>query len=252
MSLSPAACVEPVSVDPETLSASTEPSPAVRREWLAGAAAMLPITVGYLPFALLIGVAVARSADPLAGWAASPLVYGGSAQLTVLEMTAGGAGLAAAVTAALLVNIRLVVFSAALVPLWATASRTARLLAAATVIDPTWMIAERRAAEPGSVADRRAHYTGAAAVLTVGWCGAVAAGAVLGSATDRADLLAIATPLCLVAIVAPHVRRAGGAAAVSGAAAVAWLARDLPAGTGVLLAMATAAALGHLVRGWRA
>ena len=212
---------------------------------------MLPITVGYLPFGLLIGVAVARSADPLAGWVASPLIYGGSAQLTVLEMITSGAGLAAVVTAALLINVRLIVYSAALVPLWATASRTARLLAAATVIDPTWIIAERRAAEPGSLAERRAHYAGAAAVLTVGWCGAVAAGAVLGATTDLADLLAIATPLCLVAIVAPHLRRAGGTAAVSGAAAVAWLTRDLPPGSGVLLEMGTAAALGHVVRVWR-
>jgi predicted branched-subunit amino acid permease len=241
-----------ISVDPASLSASAKPSPAVRREWLAGAVAMLPITVGYLPFALLVGVAVARSADLLAGWAAPPLVYGGSAQLTVLEMTASGAGLAAAVTAALLINVRLIVFSAALVPLWATASRTARLLAAATVIDPTWMIAERRAAEPGSLAERRAHYAGAAVVLTVGWCGAVAAGAVLGATTDLADVLAIATPLCLVAIVAPHLRRSGGFAAVSVAAAIAWLTRGLPAGTGLLLAMATAAVLGHVVRVWRA
>ena len=240
-----------VCVDPPSPTGSAEPPSAARREWIAGAAAMLPITVGYLPFALLIGVAVGRSADPLAGWAAAPLVYGGAAQLTVLEMTANGAGLAAAVTAALLINLRLIVYSAAIVPLWATASRTARLLAAATVIDPTWMIAERRAAEPGSLADRRAHYTGAAAVLTVGWCGAVAAGAVLGAGSDLADLLAIATPLCLVAIVAPHMRRSGGSAAVSGAAAVAWLMRGLPAGTGLILAMATAAALGHLVRVWR-
>jgi predicted branched-subunit amino acid permease len=244
--MTPAACL-----DAELPAASAEPSPATRRERLAGATAMLPITVGYLPFALLIGVAVGRSADPLAGWAASPLIYGGSAQLTVLEMTASGAGLAAAVSAALLINLRLIVYSAALAPLWATAPRTARLLAAATVIDPTWMIAERRAAEPGSLAERRAHYAGAAVVLTVGWCIAVAVGAILGATTDLTGLLAIATPLCLVAIVAPHMRRCGGGAGVSGAAAITWLARDLPPGTGLLLAMATAAALGHVTRRWR-
>ena len=76
---------------------------------------MLPITVGYLPFALVIGVAVARSAGPLAGSVAAPLIYGGAAQLTVLEMTAGGAGLAAVVTAALLINLRLIVYSLSLI-----------------------------------------------------------------------------------------------------------------------------------------
>ena len=239
------------SVEPGSPSASTEPPLPTRENGSPGQRPCCRSPSATCRLGCSSGSRSARSADPLAGWAASPLIYGGSAQLTVLEMTASGAGLAATVTAALLINVRLIVYSAALVPLWATASRTARLLAAATVIDPTWMIAERRAAEPGSLAERRAHYAGAAAVLTVGWCAAVAAGAVLGATTDLADVLAIATPLCLVAIVAPHLRRSGGFAAVSGAAAVAWLARDLPAGTGLLLAMATAAALGHLVRVWR-
>lgn len=223
-----------------------------RRELLAGAVTMLPITVGYVPFALLVGAAVAGSTDPFAGSVATPLIFGGTAHFTVLEMIGNGSSLAATVGAALLINLRLVVYSTALSGLWGTASKTARLLAAATVIDPTWMVAERRRTQPGSLTERRAHYAGAAAVLAIGWCGTVAAGAVIGANTDLANLLGIATPLCLVAMVVPQGRRPGGCAGIAGAAAVAWFARGLPAGTGSLLAMATAAALGHLVRARRA
>lgn len=119
-----------------------------RSELLASVREMLPFVVGYVPFALLVGVTVARSADPLAGWAATLPLYGGSAQLTLLELMAGGAAVWAAAGAALLVNTRLLVYSAALVPLFGTASVRTRLLAAAFVVDPTWLVAMRRAWAP--------------------------------------------------------------------------------------------------------
>ncbi|MGS0688261.1 AzlC family ABC transporter permease [Nakamurella sp. GG22] len=236
-----------ITTDDGTAQSDAPASNLARREMLRGAAAMAPITVGYLPFGLLLGAAVGRCIDPLAAWAGTGLLYGGSAHLTVVELIHTGSGAAAAVGAALLINLRLLVFGTALAPLWGTARPVAKMLAAAAVIDPTWMLAERRAAEPGGLAERRAHYAGASICLTVGWTVAVTAGALLGSFDHLAQHLSIAVTLCLTAIVAPHVRVPGGFAAVGAATGVALVGRSWPPGTGILAAMAAAALAGSLV-----
>ncbi len=87
--------------------------------------------VGYLPFGLLPDAAIARSTEVWAAWSGTVPIYGGSAHLTLVEMLRSGAGLWAAVGAALLINARLSVYSSALMPLWGTAGGVARLLAAA-------------------------------------------------------------------------------------------------------------------------
>jgi predicted branched-subunit amino acid permease len=217
-----------------------------RRELIRGAQEMAPLMVGYVPFGLLLGAAIARSAEVWAAWSGTVPIYGGSAQLTLVEMLRSGAGLWAAVGAALLINARLLVYSSALIPLWGTARGFVRLLAAAVIIDPTWMMATRRAERGGTVTGRRAHFAGAAIVLTVCWTVSVSVGVLLGASPAIGGALSISGPLCLAAIVVPHLRTPGGLLAMVAAVAVTLAASSLPSGTGVLLAMAAAALCGAL------
>lgn len=219
---------------------------AFRSEVLAGARAMVPLLLGLVPFALLLGGVIGASADPVAAWTGTLPIYGGSAQLAVLEPLGRGAGLWVAVLAGVLVNLRVVVYSAALAPLWSQSRWWVRLVAAATAIDQTWMVAEHRATRPGTTAERRAHHVGAALTLTSGWTVVVSIGAASVHFAGATDHLGIAMPLCLTVLVVPHLRRAGGAAAVVAAAGVVVLTSVLPSGVVVPLAMAAAAAAGTL------
>lgn len=149
------------------------PDKPARREMASGARAMASMLVSHLPFGLLLGTAVARCADPWAAWSGTGLIYGGSSHLTLIEMLRTGSGLWAAVGAALLINARLLVYSSSLTPLWRSARFPIRLLAATVIIDPTWLVASRRADQGGSPSPQRAHFAGAATVLTVGWIAAV-------------------------------------------------------------------------------
>jgi hypothetical protein len=106
-------------------------------------------------------------------------------------------------------------------------------------------VATRRAAEGGTLPERRAHYAGAAGTLALAWIATVGLGALAGSlAPAAAAHLGVAVPLCLVALVVPHLRQPGGVAAVGSAATVAAVTQGWPGGTGLLLAMAVAAAAG--------
>lgn len=230
--------LEPVSSD------AADPSAAVRAEWRRGARDMAPFALGYVPFALLVGASVARSPDPAAGWAGTWTIYGGSAHLTVLDLVTHEAGPALAIAAGVLINLRLLVYAAALAPLWAGAPWRWRMAASAMVVDPVWVLVERRALDEGSDRLRRAHYLGCGVTLALAWLVAVTAGMVAGSAAHATAPLAVAVPLCLVAIVLPHLRAPGGWAAVAAAIATALVTRSWPAGSGLLASMALAALAG--------
>ena len=99
-------------------------------------------------------------------------------------------------------------------PLWRSARPPIRLLAATVIIDPTWLVASRRAEHGGSTILQRVHFAGAATVLTVGWIAAVTAGMFLRPSGSATAVLGIALPLCLAAILVPHLRMPGGFVAI--------------------------------------
>lgn len=219
-----------------------------RGPFAAGVATATPLIVGFVPFGLLVGTAVSASGDAVAAWTGTLLIYGGSAQLTLLHLLQEGSTAWAAVLAAVLVHLRLMVFSTSLAPIWRGAPLRWKVLAAATVIEPTWAVAEQRRRESHTGVDdgARRHYAGAVVAVTVGWLAAVTVGAFAGRVEGIVPHLAVALPLCLVTMIVPHLRLPGGAAAVLAAAATAVIARGLPPGADVLLPMAAAAAAGAL------
>ncbi|HSO03083.1 MAG TPA: AzlC family ABC transporter permease [Candidatus Limnocylindrales bacterium] len=225
-------------------SGPSESSAALRREWRRGARDMAPLALGYVPFGLLVGAAVGRSPDPSAGWAGTWTIYGGSAHLAVLDLISGSAAPALAVAAGVLIHLRLLVYATAMASLWAGTPRLWRLGAAAMVVDPLWMLVERRAGDGGSRRLRRAHYLSGGVTLAVTWLAAVTVGAAAGSGPLVTGHLAVAVPLCLVSMVVPHLRADGGLAAVSAAMSSALVTRSWPAGSGLLVSMAVAALAG--------
>ena len=216
------------------------PEPAIR-DVREGFLAMVPFVVGYAPFALVIGAAVAGSANPLAGWSGSWLIFGGSAHLAVLRSL--DAGLLVAVAGGLLINARLLAYSASLAQHWRNQPRWFRVVAAAMVIDPTWAAAERHVATGASEAAQRRFFLTAGLVMGAGWSALIAVGAVAGGRLDSLRL-EVVVPLCLATMVGPVLRDRGGRAAVIAAAAVATLGSRLPAGAVLLVAIAAGALAG--------
>ena len=216
----------------------------LRREAMKGASTMLPLLIGYLPLALTIGVAAGDSPNPLAASAGALLIFSGSAHIAVIELVGSGSGVAAAVGTGLLINARLTVYSVSLLSLWREAPLRHRVLAAAFVIDPMWLIARQRQAQPGTTGERRAFFGGAAATLAAGWSAMIGAGTLLGTPSSATSFLGICVPLCLWAIVVPHLRTAAGARCVCAAGVVAASTSSWPSGTGLLVAMAAGAAAG--------
>ena len=109
-----------------------------RHDLAAGARAMAPWLLGIVPFGLVIGLSAAQADIPtLAGWLTGPLIYAGSAQVATIQMLDAGAAPIVVVVAALVINIRLLLYSATMAPYWRGTPWWWRLLAAYLLIDPS-------------------------------------------------------------------------------------------------------------------
>src|SRR5262245_68848 len=112
-----------------------------RRDIAAGARAMLPWLVGVVPFGLVIGLSAAQASIPtLAGWLTGPLIYSGSAQVAVIQMLDGGAAPLVVILAALVINLRLVLYSAAMARHWRGSPWWWRLVAGYLLVDPSFAV----------------------------------------------------------------------------------------------------------------
>jgi predicted branched-subunit amino acid permease len=200
-----------------------------------GALAMLPLLAGLTPFALVIGSAVAAHGSPLAGWTGSWLIYGGSAHLATLR-TLDSAGAMAAILTGLLINARLLVYSASLARRWGEQPRWFRVVAAGLIIDPTWAAADRHADQCTDPRQQRQFFIAAGLTLGAGWSAAIAVGALMGARLDGLDL-EIAVPLCLLGLVGPRLRSAGARSVIVVATITAFITTSWPAGTGMLVAV---------------
>ena len=209
-----------------------------------GVAVMLPFVAGYAPFALSIGAAVAAHGDRLAGWAGSWLVYGGSAHLATLR-TLETSGVVVAILTGALVNARLVIYSASLSRRWLGQPWWFRLAAAPLVIDPTWAVTEARHDGGESLAAERRFFVAAGLTLGGGWSGLIAVGALAGDRIDASHLV-VAVPVCLASLVGPRIRDRDTRPVCAAAAVVTVLAGSLPAGSGLIAAIAAGCVAGAL------
>ena len=203
-----------------------------------GFRAMTPVLAAYAPFALVVGTAVATSADPWSAWAGTWLVYGGAAQVAVLDVLAHGGGWVSAAAIGLLINVRLAAYAAAMAPAWRAEPRRRRVAAAVMLTDAPWALARDRAR------DDPTYYLGAALALFLAWPTMVTAGALVGTRIDAGPVADLLLPLTLGAVVVPQLRRRPAAAAIAAAVVTAAVTSNADVGTALLLAAATGTAAG--------
>ena len=227
-------------------SARTGLAPRPRRGLPAGATdgarSMLAIVGGLAPLALLVGTASARAGAALGqGLASSWFIYSGSPQLALAQLSAAGSGLTAIVVTAILLNGRLIAYSASVSARWGASSRVQRWAAAFLLVDPPYALAMA----DHDLVDRAAwrwRYLGSAIVLWVGWQVLVLAGMVLGSHVPL-EQIAFSVPLVMIAILVPMADGRAARRGVALAALAAAACPSLPPGLVLLVAAPMAVAI---------
>jgi predicted branched-subunit amino acid permease len=219
----------------------------------AGVRDSIAVIVAYLPFGLALGATLAASGlNPLIAWASSPLLFGGAAQLLAVQLLDAGAGAAVVIAAALVVNARMLLYSASLAPHARAWPARWRWAGSYLLADPVYALALGRFGRPdggGTARDRLAYYLATGATLFVAWQVLTGAGALLAGALPSSLGLELAAPLTFLLLLLPMLTgRAAHAAAATGAV-VAVAASALPLGLGLLAGAAAGMLAGAVVGG---
>ncbi len=127
----------------------------------------LPLFVPAIPFGFVLGLAIAESAIPDAvGFTTSPLVFAGAAQLALVSL-AGTTTLWAAAATPLVINLRHIMYSAAMAPAFARQPRWFRWLAPFVLIDQVFALTSLQTDLPPN--RFRRYYLTCGAIFFIGW-----------------------------------------------------------------------------------
>lgn len=201
---------------------------------LAAVAEMVPLFLPAIPFALVLGIAIVESGfPPLLGWSSSPIIYGGAAQLTLLTLLSDGAAAAAAITAALIVNARHLMYSAAMAPAFQRQPGWFRWVGSYFLIDQVFALALPRVNDDPQAFRR--YYLAVGITFWVLWLATTGLGLVLGPIVPASWGLGFAVPIMFLGLLVMAINRWPKAVAALVAATVAALAAGLPHKSGLLL-----------------
>jgi predicted branched-subunit amino acid permease len=227
------------------------PPASARTEFLDAARLSLAATLSYLPFGVICGVAAVQAGMTEAAAMAMPvLVFGGSSQVVVNQLMLAKAPLWVIIASGLVVNLRFMIYSAALARHARGAPLRARLLYAAFIVDHTYAFTERRASEPPPTPHLLAYYLGCAAVVWPAWILFNALGIFAGLLVPASWQLEFTVPLAFLSLLAPMLRERGmWIAALTGAAAGLVLV-NLPLKLGLIAACATGVAFAMGAERW--
>lgn len=206
--------------------------------YAAGARAMVPWLAGVVPFGLVIGVSAARADIPaFAGWLTGPAIYAGSAQVATIEMLDAGAAPAVIVATALIINLRLALYSGAIAAQWRGTPRWWRATAAYLLVDPSFVVGMDGYDKHGDRAAGHRYYLGGATLLWLAWLAAIGVGVTLGAQLPGVLRLELIIPLYLVGEVVGKLGDRAARRSIVTAAVLAAAALAAPMHLGVLLAI---------------
>jgi predicted branched-subunit amino acid permease len=141
------------------------------------------------------------------------------------------------VITALIINLRLILYSGAIATHWRGTPRWWRAVAAYLLIDPSFAVGIDRYQRPGDRTGAHRFYFGSAITLWVTWLLAIGAGTTLGTQLPPAFHLEFVIPLYLVGEIVPKLTDRATRRAALTAAVVAVVAISAPMHLGVVLAI---------------
>lgn len=230
------------------------PEPQIRSAFWQGVRDGLPFLIVVAPFGMLFGALAAE-----AGWnlaeimATSFFVIAGASQFTMLQLMQENAPVLIVLATSLAVNLRMAMYSAAMVAHIGDAPLWQRAVAAYFLTDQTYGASENRFALQPRMSGRQkmAYFFGAAAPVCGPWYGATWAGAVAGQTIPAGMAMDFAVPITFIALFAPSLRSlphlAAALVSLSAALAFAWM----PYSSGVLVAAGLAMFTGAGVEIWQ-
>lgn len=221
------------------------PDHSPRAEFLGGVRAELPLLLGVVPFGLIFGVL--GLAVGLPGWAvvlSSSLVFAGSSQVVFAQLWGGATPPPVMVATVGVVNMRHLLYSAAVAEYLRSLPWRWKLLLAYLLTDEAFAAAIGRLRHGPPTPHRHCFLLGTGFTLWAGWQLSTLGGVLLGAAIPASWSLDFSIALTFIALLVLSVHRRSDAWAAMGAAAVVIPALALPHKLGLLVAAVVGIVIG--------
>lgn len=207
-----------------------------------GLRATIPVALGVAPFGVAYGTVAATTMAPWQAQLMSLTVFAGTAQFIAASMLAEGAAYVPVLLTGVLINLRLLLLSAALTPHVCKAPRALQPVLAQLLTDESFAVSMAEFEQRGS--DWR-FFVGSGLALYGVWQVATAVGMAFGAAIPAGLGLDFALPASLICLLFLLVRGRRGAAVALGSAALSVaLVLVLPGTWNVMIATLVAATVG--------
>jgi predicted branched-subunit amino acid permease len=217
---------------------------------IEGARDITPMVVGVIPLALAIGGAIGASSLSRAQAAFSAAaILAGTAQLATIDMLDGGVAPGIVIVSAILINARIILYSAALAPWFSELPLGRRLLLALPVIDQLHFTCTPRFSRGDlDAAGRTAYYVGAASWLVSAWVLTQIVAIMIGANIPAAVGLQLAAPLSLAGLLARSATSASSMSASLAGALLAVTCAAAPMHSSVLIATLAGIVVGRCIQ----
>lgn len=201
----------------------------------AGARDVSPLLLGIAPFGLVAGIAAVEAGLGFTqAVGMSVIVFAGASQLAALDLIGANAPFAVVVATAVVINLRVVMYSASIAPHFAEYGERLRAGLAYVLTDQAYAlsIAEFTGDTERS---RWRYYLGVATPLWLVWQVSTVIGFVLGAGVPEAWGLTFAVPLVFLALLVPAMKDRPTTVAGAVGGVVALLAAGVPFSLGLLV-----------------
>lgn len=174
-----------------------------RSELRQGVTDVVPLLLGIIPFGFIAGIATVNAGLGLPeAIGFSAIVFAGAAQLAALELIGRDAPLTIVVITAVVINLRMLMYSASIAPHFRDLSRRMKAAVAYLLTDQAYALSIARYQNADSIRSA-AYYLGVAATLWIVWQLTTIAGVVLGTRVPESLGLEFAVPLVFLALLIP-------------------------------------------------
>lgn len=212
-----------------------------------GYRAVLPGLLALIVWGVVTGVAMVKSGlTEQTATVMSLLVYAGSAQLTALPLILSDAPLWLIFTAGLIVNLRFVIFGAALHPYFKNMAWPKRLALGYLSVDVAFVVFMPRFSDDPKKGTVEQHWFYAGALMSswLAWQVSSLTGIALGAIVPTTWSLDFAAVLALIAMMMPLVSNRPILVSILVAAFVAWITQPWPLRLGLIAAVVAGSVAG--------
>ncbi len=210
-----------------------------------------PSVIGMIPFALIVGTATTVAGmDPWLALAMSIIVYAGAAQLVAIGLMAQSAPPLIVIATVLVVNLRFVMYSAAIASYLRALSKPKKWLYAYWLTDHLFALVIARYKPTDPAENVAAYFRGIAILTWLVWHSMVAIGIFAGTRVPKSWSLDFAIPLVFLALVFPALTSRAHWWTAAVAAIAAFFTAAFPLKLGLIAAAMTGVLIGTYVD-WR-